>query len=367
MMKKLVKIANSLDKKNLIKEADLLDSIICKLAINDSRFFTDEELESNKSFFNDKFNIIKLIADKVCEELNLNTPMFLGSGYTAYAFSASDEYGDNVVIKIMTIDRLSRYKEIYENDDYDHPILPKIFDIKELNDLYLNFDELKKEIYNDYISPIIENYGVVIMEELEPIDKSLGKLLGESLISNDYNYRIFIEGSKEFVDLKDNLISNIDRYLTRLDINPKTQRDIIENIFVLFNTLLNKTEDINSFNFHYKFNEIYSNFIEYIKEKLNSYKDKIFINYKDKIFKYIDNELSNFFNSLIIIVSKDSEEMDSSGIPGQKNFIEQVNSLKYMGITPSDIHSENIMIRPSTGEFVISDIGHFKFHSLFEY
>jgi hypothetical protein len=367
MIKKLIKIANTLDSKGLNKEADLLDNIINKLAKNDTRFFLDEELELNKSFFNDKFNIIKLIVDKVCEEINLSTPMFLGSGYTAYAFSASDEDGENIVLKIMTIDRLSRYKEIYENKDYDHPILPKIFDVKELNDLSLSFDELSKEIYNDYIFPIIDNYGIVIMEELEPIDKSLGKLLGESLISNDYNYRIFIEGSREFVDLKNNLISNIDRYLTRLKISPKTQKDIIENIFVLFNILLNKAEGINSFNLNNEFNEIYSDFIKFIEKKLNNYKDEVFINYKNKIFKYIENEISSFFQSLITIVNKDPEGMESSGIPGQKSFIEQINSLKDMGITPADIHSENIMIRPSTGEFVISDIGHFKFNSLFEW
>ena len=46
-------------------------------------------------------------------------------------------------------------------------------------------------------------------------------------------------------------------------------------------------------------------------------------------------------------------------IKGIRDLVRALDDLKSMNINPSDVHGNNIMIRPETGELVLADLGHF--------
>ena len=46
-------------------------------------------------------------------------------------------------------------------------------------------------------------------------------------------------------------------------------------------------------------------------------------------------------------------------IKGVRELVGALDDLKSMKISPSDVHGNNIMLRPETGELVLADLGHF--------
>lgn len=375
MIKILVKISNNLDKSGLHKEADLLDNIIYKLSARDLRFsLDDEEIKTlHKSFFYDRKNIMKYLSEKICDELNLSTPMHLGSGAYASAFSVSGDDGRSIVLKIMPLEDTKKYKILYNNSlSYDSSILPKIYKVEDLKNLNLNFDELDANTYNDFIEPFIIINGVVLMEELEPLNPALADFLTSSLSSSDYKYRIFVQNSKEINEFKDELLSQINNHLEDLSIGRNIQRSIIDIVFKNINELFNKSENLDDTGpflyFNDKLRSIYlyysTNIIQEINKMRNVYahKDIIFMENEESIIKYIRKQLSLFFSRMLYYSNLLPEIMDtSSSIPGKDFYLKELRKLKDMGITPYDLHNQNIMMRPETGEIVISDIGNFDF------
>jgi hypothetical protein len=48
-----------------------------------------------------------------------------------------------------------------------------------------------------------------------------------------------------------------------------------------------------------------------------------------------------------------------SRIGGVKELVRALDDLKALNVKPSDVHGNNIMLRPETGELVLADLGHF--------
>jgi hypothetical protein len=375
MIKKLIKIANNLDIEGLTKEADLLDCIIYKLSARDLRFsIDDEEFQTlDKSFFYDEKNIMKYLSEKICDELNLSTPMHLGSGAYASAFSVSGDDGSNIVLKIMPSADLKIYKSLHNNtSSYSSSILPKIYKVEDLKNLDLNFDELDADISNSIIDPFILSHGVVLMEELEPLNPALADFLTANLSSSDYKYRIFVQNSKEINEFKDELLSEINNYLEGLNIAGNIQKSIIDIIIKNINQLFNRPENLDDtgpfLSFNDKLKSMYSKYSANIIQEINkmrnlyAYKDIVFMKNEEDIIKFISKHLSFFFSRMRYYSGLLPETMDTpSSIPGQDFYLKELRKLKDMGITPYDLHNQNIMMRPETGEIVISDIGNFDF------
>lgn len=375
MIKKLIKIANNLDIKGLTKEADLLDCIIYKLSARDLRFsLDDEELKTlHKSFFYDEKNIMKYLSEKICDKLNLSTPMHLGSGAYASAFSVSGDDGSTIVLKIMPLADLKNYKSLHNNtSSYGNSILPKVYKVEDLKNLNLNFDGLDADIYKYIIDPFIISHGIVLMEELEPLNPAVADFLTANLSSSDYKYRIFVQNSKEINEFKDELLSQINNRLEDLGISRNIQRSIIEIVIENINQLFNKPENLDDsssfFSFGDKLKSTYSKYSINIIQEINkmrniyAYKDIIFMENEESIINFISKQLSLFFSRMRYYSSLLPENMDTpSSIPGQDFYLKELRKLKDVGITPYDLHSQNIMMRPETGEIVISDIGNFDF------
>jgi hypothetical protein len=359
--------------------------------------FLDEESNKNMreslNYKEDTDRWIRLVVNDLCKIIGLNSPMFLGSsrravasGSGAYAFSASSKKGEPAVIKIVLEGELQPYKEMiqkYNSIDEKHRfILPKVY-------LAKTFGELG---YSPPEKLTTSRFAVVVMEELEKMPQEMidiyfsrtpeGKEIidGEnlryfindkeslrSLISEIFNieikFRIIDEVSLDKISFKENIDDEEKKYILNM---------LFNNIKLYFEDIF--TKKLSSSNYDYANNSF--DLEQDVKYSMKNALDNSFQDFSQKIsissneiqknINYSIGEFARAFTKKLI-----SDRMVITAIPMPERKLlsnrfksitkvkEAIDSLSLYGIYASDLHMENIMIRPSTGDLVISDIGHF--------
>ena len=359
--------------------------------------FLDEEENRNMreslNFEEDTDRWIRLVVNDLCKILNLYSPMFLGSsrravvsGSGAYAFSASRNSGKQVVIKIILEGELQPYKEMmqkYNSVDEKHRfILPQIY-------LAKTFKELRYSPPKKLATP---RFAVVVMEELEKMPEEMIEMYflntsdKENLIDGE-NLRYFVSDKEalrsiisKLVDakIKPNIIdeASLGKILFKEKIDEEEKEYILN---MLFNNIKLYFEDffvkrLSQSNYNYNNNafdlqeEIEDCMKNAVKNSFEDFSQKIWIS-SNETYKNIDSYVyffaDNFLNELlsnrrtITSIPMPERKLLSSRFKSITKVKEAIDSLSLYGIYASDLHRENIMIRPSTGELVISDIGHF--------
>lgn len=359
--------------------------------------FLDEESNKNMreslNYEEDTDRWIRLVVNDLCKIIGLNSPMFLGSsrravasGSGAYAFSASSKKGEPAVIKIVLEGELQPYKEMiqkYNSIDEKHRfILPKVY-------LAKTFGELG---YSPPEKLTTSRFAVVVMEELEKMPQEMidiyfsrtpeGKEIidGEnlryfindkeslrSLISEIFNieikFRIIDEVSLDKISFKENIDDEEKKYILNM---------LFNNIKLYFEDIFTRRLSNSDYNYANNSFDLEQDVKYSMKNALdNSFQDfsqKISIssNEIEKNINYSIGEFARAFTKKLI-----SDRMVITAIPMPERKLlsnrfksitkvkEAIDSLSLYGIYASDLHMENIMIRPSTGDLVISDIGHF--------
>jgi hypothetical protein len=359
--------------------------------------FLDEESNKNMreslNYEEDTDRWIRLVVNDLCKIIGLNSPMFLGSsrravasGSGAYAFSASSKKGEPAVIKIVLEGELQPYKEMiqkYNSIDEKHRfILPKVY-------LAKTFDELG---YSPPEKLTTSRFAVVVMEELEKMPQEMIDIYfsrtpeGKEIIDGE-NLRYFIndkESLRSFIseifniEIKFRIIDEVslDKISFKENIDDEEKKYILN---MLFNNIKLYFEDIftrrlSSSNYDYA-NNIFDleQDVKYsMKNALdNSFQDfsqKITISSNDiqKNINYSIGEFARAFTkklisnrTVITAIPMPERKLLSNRFKSITKVKEAIDSLSLYGIYASDLHMENIMIRPSTGDLVISDIGHF--------
>lgn len=323
---------------------------------------------------------IRLVANDLCKILKLRSPMFLGSslrainsGAGAYAFSVSNDAGEFLVLKIVLEVELEPYKKIMNKyalvDEKYRFILPEIY-------LAKKFSELG---YNPPKKDSTAKFAVVVMEELEKMPSDMVSLYFSNIIDSE-------EGITLFFKDKEALRSLISEYV-KLYIMPmisnntefKDDYSAAEGPYLL-NAISNNIklyiEDILVKNIDKLFIKPgYSNFyieltienlsMKAIQRSLDEFSDKITIINKLKVVEDTAYEFAHTItNKLIlskIITSTPSpkRKLLSNRFDSISKVKKAIDALSDFGILAEDLHQDNIMIRPSTGDLVISDVGHF--------
>jgi hypothetical protein len=359
--------------------------------------FLDEEenkkMRESLNFEEDTDRWIRLVVNDLCEILDLYSPMFLGSsrravatGSGAYAFSAATNSGESVVVKIILERELQPYKEMiqkYISVDKEYRfILPQIY-------LAKTFNELGYSAPQKWTSA---RFAVVVMEELETMPEQMVEMYfsntpnGKHLIDGD-NLRYFINDKEalrsvvsELVDseIKSKLMNEVslNKILFKEKINDEEKEYIlnmlISNIKLYFEDIF--TKKLSNSNFDYSNNsfelekEVEGCMKNAVNNSFQDFSQKIWISSND-IYKNIDYYIYEFSHrfidkllynmKVITTVPSPNRKLLSNRFESITRVKEAIDALSSYGIYASDLHRENIMIRPSTGELVISDIGHF--------
>jgi len=351
MINLLVKLANNLDKKGFFSEADRLDSIISFAANNRLFGLKDDSSRMNIGSDNMLGEMLKL-SQLVAEKLDLHAPMFLGSGMSAFAFSASNDEGENVVMKIMPESDADNYKILMNNQSIQTSVMPVVYRVEKLSNL--NIEDSNSELSEDIRNKIFYD-SVVVMEELEPMPPQLTELLMGRFDEKE-NFRLFMQ-SDEYKNMKKNFIEVASKEIsTRFGLDNNIIKNIIDKCLQAFR-VLNETIHTRVSHFILKFIDT----MERIIDELN-YEDKTFQANRVEILSVLNESQENFIYRLNEIIYENWHVLDRAeniNVRGKEDIIKQLNKLKELGIVPVDVHRYNIMIRPSTGELVVGDIGNF--------
>jgi len=378
-IKSLAMLANNLDKKGFFSEADRLDSIIKKLSAKSYGFTQDsDEIRSayediNNDLLGGNF-WIEYLANKVAEKLDLHSPMFVGSGIVAKSYSVSNSEGQNLILKITVLDDLNPYYNLWrKSNEYNHSIMPKIYFVSSLESLNLDIEE----DYQYFVNPLLLEYGIILMEELVPLDKNILSLIIGSTVNDSKSLDIFFNNRENFFKLLNDLTSSVYKVMDENDFDDKDKKSATDFILTQGEIFKKDSLSINrQYNTQYEevnFNKKYA-----IRDKLKLFTDVIILYFErlllrisndkasDKLIslkRLINNIITEFKNNIRDILFGLPDYNSSKGnIQPKQKYIDALNDIISMGIMVSDLHEGNVMMRPDTEEIVIADIGSFTFN-----
>jgi hypothetical protein len=370
MISKLNSLSNLIHKLGYRSEASLIKKVASEL----QRMQLADRAE-NPTWTNNIRDIkntdqwMSWVAADLAERLGLHEPAFLGASARAseakgaYAWSAFNDAGDSVVMKVIPKGEVYPYKKMMMvGEEYGYGIIPDIY-------MASTFDELG---YTPPSSPPMEEDdnplsvigAVVVMERLEEAPADLAASLtnettdpdnfGNLILNDEELKKIIKEASLAFSD-------SLSPMLGRIGMNQEDQLQISDDaIKYIFENLYNaiKEKDLMSFDEGYQ-----------LWSWLSSEVDSIIDSFIDKHPELERLDYDNFVRPRLAIhsllelrlSSAPTDENYNLNIPVSKNFANALNDLRSLHIEPRDLHPSNIMLRPGTNEIVIADLGHFDF------
>lgn len=287
---------------------------------------------------------IRQLADLVSRRLGFDNLRFLAKSNRpngAHAYSVTDENGQNFVLKIQPVEELSGYekaKRAYDqlpSDISRH--LPVIKIVMTLDDLGIRHDE---------------GLGIVVMEELERVPGRIYDMLKDQPSKSADVLSVLLSDRERFNSFIDRVIDRQDKNLLT-----KISDDDIRDLKLRMQKI-SKIQNLE--------NEFSPGIaiMQAAGEAVSDWGVEKNIDNR-RILPMLTNGIKNAINSEIskrpIRVNPVKDKI--SGImvdqPGIRELDSAIRAMITMGLKPNDLHQDNIMIRPETGELVISDLGHF--------
>lgn len=358
-MKRLIKLAKAIKRIGLEKESYLILSLASELGRLELAERSEEPLgEIQPRDIKGTDAWMKTVAHDLSEILGLHAPAFLGSsnrdkiGRGAYAFSASNDAGESVVLKIGLTGEIRPYQKIMELFGDDPPsIVPRVYAAGYFDDI-------------GYKPPVnlANDFGYIVMEELEPMPGNMAQFL-QDMGSSKESFRILMDDKSEVRSIINTAVERIRSALSvKLGTLPLSDKENDEKVDLIISNykeeLWKKSAEWKGSNNLSEFtNKIYHDFYHVLLGVLHSEVSRGEINTVGV------NNLSEraAVGFLVIIDSAPVEPSYNLNTPLGRHFRRVVRELEDLGIEPRDLHADNLMMRPGTGEIVISDLGHFEF------
>jgi hypothetical protein len=324
-------------------------------------------------------------ANEVAEKYDLHHVEFLSKSSRpegASAFSVySDEFG-GIILKLQPVEETDIYNEL-KNKSFNFPDevmkhFPKIYEVSTLEKLGIDAP---------HIGGIKTNMGVILMEPLEHLPGNIWDLLSMSHEDSAVDKRaLFLVANKDVYSQFINQFLNDPEVLKEFD-------KIEEHP-------LTKQRKSKTGPSHYKMSR--EEKIDLLKRMLlslsvsKSFRDSVDERHKTgkSITMIIRNEIRRIFDNWVKstglismltsslkmhfehhmnltlsslshrAIPRDPKNKKSEGplgkLKGFESFNRAIDYLLDQGISPGDLHANNLMIRHSTGDIVFSDLGHFK-------
>jgi hypothetical protein len=301
------------------------------------------------------------VAHDVAEILGLHSPAFLASsardkfGRGAYVFSVSNDSGEAVVLKIGLAGEIAPYQKVMRIFGEDPPsVLPRVYAAGYFDDI-------------GYQPPVrlANNFGYVVMEELEPMPKNMAQFLSESPLEGD-SFRVLMSDTNLVRGIIEEAGDRIKRttifYLQDKGESTEDAEEMASNIIKKIKEEtwwgLKKLESISS---HDPFRSML--------RKILGLSDQICEKILSEYFKADSSDgsdpiatISSGFSRHLTKKINNKPPVDKGyglDIPLGQKIRSSLSEIEKLGIDPRDLHADNIMLRPETYEIVISDLGHF--------
>jgi hypothetical protein len=306
-----------------------------------------------------------MIAQLVGKQLGMADIRFLSKStrlFGAYTYAAVDKNNENVVIKIQPANELDGYRrarQIISRLPSDIAIhLPTIYKVAMLEDI---LHTIPDEIEND-----VPDLGVIVMERLEELPGNMFDMITSAPKSSDQSLQSFLNDREAFTAIVNDVIAKkmglitsvINRHSVRkdIDIDSAIERLRMQIGRSAFTTERKKDQEQSS-------PSLFDTFIKQVMTEIDLWCLGMGISDKsarNNIARQLSDTITSALGKRAVPREPKSEKAGPlSRAKGIKELITAINKLIDMDIEPSDLHGNNIMIRPESGELVLADLGHF--------
>jgi len=295
----------------------------------------------------------------------------------AYTFSAVDDKGENVVLKIQPSSELGGYirmqRLLPKLPDEVRRHVPVIMKVRTLSELGIKIPD------DDVTSS--EVLGVIVMERLENLPGNMFDLITEPPLQSAKSLSALISDRETLKMIIEKTIKSSSHILSRFfsdygSLHRKLMNNLVERLMLL-NTrarqIVNPEGDRQEefYKLREALVEIVNQWYDNVEEWVRDNRDEPGLNQKQAndilgrplrsmtVAAIRDNFTGQLGKRAVPINPSESLPGSLAGLAGIKEFQNAVESLRKMGIHVDDVHGNNIMVRPETGELVLSDLGHF--------
>jgi len=303
------------------------------------------------------------LAAEVASKLDLADVRYLSKSkrlYGAYTFSAVDHRNENVILKIQPENELAGYVRaqqiISRLPDRVARHLPMIYKVRTLEEIGVKppTDEFGTS----------ENLGVIVMERLEELPGNMFDLITQPATKSMRSLESLVRDRQAFNDMIDEAMKKSERSIDSAIKNSARKVDHDEEVERLRRMLRSAsyspevTDDSGGMMI-----SAIDGLSSVIWEKVNLWCRNLGITKPGSIQSLTQMLMSSMSTLLGRRAVPKEPTRDVAGPLGRtkgiRELVKALDDLKSMNIKPSDVHGNNIMIRPETGELVLADLGHF--------
>jgi hypothetical protein len=306
---------------------------------------------------------IERLAAEVSKKLGLVDVRYLSRSKRmrgAYTYSAVDERNNNVVLKIQPADELTGYIRAQQAISKLPPSaarhLPVIYKVRKLTDLGISdpVDEFGKP----------EEIGVIVMERLDPLPGNMFDLITEPATKSMRSLESLLHDRQAFNDMIDEAMKKSERAIASAISSADHPVDRDEEFERLRKMLRSVSYDpsVTDQDEDAMISAI-DGLSSVVWDKVNLWCHGLGIKRRGAA-QSLTQMIMSSMSTLLGRRAVPKEPMKDIAGPlgklrGVRELVKAIDSMKSMNIHPSDVHGNNIMIRPETGELVIADLGHF--------
>lgn len=306
---------------------------------------------------------IESVAKDVAKEMGLADVRYLSRSkrlYGAYTFSAVDERNENVILKIQPLNEIEGYKRaqqaIARLPDRVARHMPVIYKIRTLEDLGVPPPS------DDFGNP--EDLGIIVMERLEELPGNMFDLITQPATRSIHSLGSLVSDREAFSAVIDEAMSRSKRAIDAAIASAPRKSDPVEEFSRLKKMLVSASYDPEVTD---QGSGIMLSAIDGLRsaigKKVELWCRALGITRPGSI-QSLNQMIMSSITSLLgrrAVPKEPTKEAPGplGRIKGVRELVSALEDLKSMNIKPSDVHGNNIMLRPETGELVLADLGHF--------
>ena len=299
----------------------------------------------------DRKKKMEKVAEDVADKLGLADVRYLSRSkrlYGAYTYSAVDERNENVILKIQPKNELDGYvraqqmiARLPERVARHMPIIYKI---------------------RTFGSP--EELGAIVMERLEELPGNMFDLITQPATRSMHSLESLVRDREAFTAVIDDALSKSKRVVDAAVAGAPRNYSVVEETDRLRKMLVSVSYNPSVTS---QSGGIMLSTIDGLRDAVI---EKIGLWYRalgvtrpgtiQSLAQMIMSSITSLLGRRAVPKEPTKEPAGPLGrIKGVRDLVKALDDLKSLNISPSDVHGNNIMLRPETGELVLADLGHF--------
>lgn len=311
----------------------------------------------------DRKKKMEKVAEEVADKLGLADVRYLSRSkrlYGAYTYAAVDERNENVILKIQPKNELDGYvraqQMIARLPDRVARHMPVIYKIRTLDELGVRAPN------DDFGNP--EELGIIVMERLEELPGNMFDLITQPATRSMHSLESLIRDREAFAAVIDDALSKSKRSIDAAiagapkNVDPAEETDRLRKMLVSVIYNPNITSQSGSIML-----STIDGLRDAVTEKIELWYRALGITRRgavQSLAQMVMSSITSLLGRRAVPKEPTKEPAGPLGrISGIRDLVRALDDLKSLNISPSDVHGNNIMLRPETGELVLADLGHF--------